>query len=130
MATKAIPDGFVLLASYDERVGREHKRGPKGDYAKMLHELSKERPCIAAYKDGGQWVAREEDIKEFLADVHGQKEAPATKRKRADRVRVLLDGSQAEGLFRNLCRIADALENMATRPAFDAQAFEDKYETR
>lgn len=68
MAMKPIPDGFVLLAQYDTRVGDEHKKGPRGDYAKLLRELAKDSPAIAAYKDGGQWVAREDDIKQFLAE--------------------------------------------------------------
>lgn len=76
MAIKAIPEGFVLLAQYDERVGLEHKSGPRGDYQRLLRELSKDSPCIAAYKDGGQWVARKSDIEEFLADV-ARREKPA-----------------------------------------------------
>jgi len=104
---KPIPDGFVLLAKYDERVGVEHKTGPRGDYAKLLRELSKGSPAIAAYKDGGQWVAREDDIKEFLARSSESGDRPRRKRPAAevpDRVISLLE------------RIADALETIATQP--------------
>lgn len=122
MANIQIPDGFVLLARYDERVGDEHKSGPKGDYAKLLRELSKDSPCIAAYKDGGQWVARKADIEEFLRDVRRRDEAPRSKphkSAKAGRDCVAIDGRQARALFGLLGRIADALENLATRPDTD-----------
>jgi hypothetical protein len=107
---KPIPDGFVLLAKYDERVGIEHKSGPRGDYAKLLRELAKGSPAIAAYKDGGQWVAREADIKEFLARSSECCDRPRRKRSAVevpDRVVSLLE------------RIAEALETIATNPRND-----------
>lgn len=112
MANMDIPPGFVLLAKYDTRVGEEHKSGPRGDYAKLLRELAKDSPCIAAYKDRGQWVARESDILRFLEQL--PKRPAASKRRRSD-----LEVSRRAVAV--LERIADALEAMATQPKNDNQ---------
>jgi hypothetical protein len=109
---KPIPEGFVLLAKYDERVGVEHKSGPRGDYQRLLRELGKDSPCIAAYKDGGQWVAREADVLQFLERCTKQSEMPKKKKADADMVR---------GVVVVLERIAEALEAMATQPRNDSQ---------
>jgi len=111
---KPIPEGFVLLAKYDERVGVEHKSGPRGDYQRLLRELGKDSPCIAAYKDGGQWVAREADVLQFLERCSKQSERPKQKKTEEDYVSLATLGA--------LLRIADALEAMATQPRKDSQA--------
>ena len=63
---KQVPDGFVLLASYDTRKIGDHRRGPTGDYARLLREVERDKSSITAYKDSGQWVVRKSDIDEFI----------------------------------------------------------------
>lgn len=109
---KPIPEGFVLLAKYDERVGLEHKSGPRGDYQRLLRELNKESPSIAAYKDGGQWVAREADILQFLERCSKKPEKPK---------RQSIDEDLARRVAQVLERIADALEVIATQPRNEDQ---------
>jgi len=109
---KPIPEGFVLLAKFDERVGIEHKSGPRGDYQRLLRELAKDSPSIAAYKDGGQWVAREADILQFLERCSKKPERPK---------RHKIESDLACRVAQVLERIADALEVIATQPRSDNQ---------
>lgn len=118
MTNDDIPAGFVLLAAYDEREGDEHKSGPKGDYARLLYELGKDKPSIRAFKQRGQWVACKRDIEEFLVNLHRPDAKSRPKRvssANAERDRVSLDRRQAETLFSLLGRIAAALEELAAR---------------
>jgi hypothetical protein len=119
MTTDDIPAGFVLLAAYDEREGDEHKSGPKGDYARLLYELGKDKPSIRAFKQRGQWVACKKDVEEFLVNLHRPAAESITKRGGAAKTApgyVSIDGTQAEKLFSLLGRIACALEELASRP--------------
>lgn len=125
MAISEIPPGFVLVSSYDKRSNGEHQTaGPTGDYLRILREVQKKSSRIRAFKDRGQYVACEKDVKEFLADLHGRDDAPRKRMKRSarrDGDSVAMDASQAVALFRLLGRIADALECLATKPESDSQ---------
>ena len=116
---KPIPDGWVHVARYDQRVAGEHQdTGPSGDYQRLLRELGKKSSRIAAYKDGGQWVARDSDIKEFLADVHRTERET---RRANDRTAVKQEkqpwgNEQTRAVILLLVRIAEALESIATQP--------------
>jgi hypothetical protein len=120
MAMKPIPDGFVLLSTYDERVGDEHKSGPRGDYQRLLREVNSRSSSISAYKDGKQWVARKVDIDQFLARLTADKDrivgVPKPVLVSPQPTRPILFDMSASRAAAALERIADALESLATQP--------------